>query len=210
MPKENLNPEGDEIVKDQLNPEEEESEEEDLEFLDEDFEESDEEPEKSDEEEDKPDEAIDSLAAYNAEMKKRGLNYNFKSWDDVYKSNKAAADAISKKGMEEKKEEVVVEAPKETVVTPVTTVPNISERLLKVEQPESVFVLEDIKRDHPGKDVYDVWNSSEYYKREALVRAETERNKTRISTPSGGSEEKPEVDEVEQKFVNNLPDKYKK
>lgn len=205
MPKENLNPEGDEIVIDPLNPEEEESEEEDLEFLDEDFEESDEEPEKSDEEEDKPIE--DSLEAYNAEMKKRGLNYNFKSWDDVYKSNKAAADAISKKGMEEKKEEVIVEAPKET---PVVTVPNISERLLKVEQPESVFVLDDIKRDHPGKDVYEVWDSSEYYKKEALVRAETERNKTRISTPSGGSEEKPEVDEVEQKFVNNLPDKYKK
>lgn len=207
MPKENLNPDGDEIVIDPLNQEEEESEEEDLEFLDEDFEESDEEPEKSDEEEDKPD---NSLEAYNAEMKKRGLNYNFKSWDDVAKTNKSLQDAIAKKGMEEKKEEVIVEAPKETVVTPVTTVPNISERLLKVEQPESVFVLEDIKRDHPGKDVYDVWNSSEYYKREALVRAETERNKTRISNPSGGSEEKPEVDEVEQKFVNNLPDKYKK
>lgn len=207
MPKENLNPEEDEVVIDPLNPEEEESEEEDLEFLDEDFEESDEEPEKSDEEEDKPDA---SLEAYNAEMRKRGLNYNFKSWDDVAKTNKSLQDGISKKGMEEKKEEVVVEAPKETVVTPVTTIPNISERLLKVEQPESVFVLEDIKKDHPGKDVYEVWDSSEYYKREALVRAETERNKTRISNPSGGSEETPEVDETEQKFMNNLPDKYKK
>lgn len=205
MPKENLNLEEDESVIDQLNPKEEESEDEDLEFRDEDFEESEEEPEKSGE--DKPDASLD---AYNAEMKKRGLNYNFKSWDDVYKTNKSLQDAISKKGMEEKKDETVVTHVVEKKEEVVTAPSNMSERLLRLEQPESVFVLDDIKKEHPNKDVYEVWNSSEYYKREATARSETEKAKTRIANPAGGADGKPEVDETEQKFINSLPTKYKK
>lgn len=202
MPKENLNPEGDE-PKDPLNQEEEESGDDDLEL---DFEESEDEPLDEEEPKDKPVvEADAALAAYNAEMKARGLNYNFKSWDDVYKSNKNAQDIISKKGMSEKKDEVV------TPVEKVEVVPtNMSERLLKVEQPESRFVLDDIKKDHPGKDVYEVWEKSEYYRKEAQARAEAEKAKLRIATPSGGTEGQPEVDAVEQKFISNLPARYKK
>lgn len=202
MPKENLNPEGDE-PKDPLNQEEEESGDDDLEL---DFEESEDEPLDEEEPKDKPVvKADDALAAYNAEMKARGLNYNFKSWDDVYKSNKNAQDIISKKGMSEKKDEVV------TPVEKVEVVPtNMSERLLKVEQPESRFVIDDIKKDHPGKDVYEVWEKSEYYRKEAQARAEAEKAKLRIAAPSGGAEGQPEVDAVEQKFISNLPAKYKK
>lgn len=200
MPKENLNPEGDEL--DPLNPKEEESGDDDLELLD--FEESEDEPLNEEEPEDKPDEALN---AYNAEMQKRGLNYNFKSWDDVAKSAKQVAKAFAKKGMTEVKPEV----PETPVVpaAPVTEPSNISERLLRLEQPESQYVIDDIKKDHPGKDVYEVWNTSEFYKKEALARSEADAAKKRITTPSGGSEDNPEVDPIEQKFMNNLPQKYK-
>jgi hypothetical protein len=77
--------------------------------------------------------------------------------------------------------------------------------LLKVEQPDSQFVIDEIKKEFPDKDPYEVWNSSEYFKKEAAIRAENERNKSRIANPSGGTEGAPDVDPVEQKFIENLP-----
>lgn len=204
MSKENLNPEGDEPKK-PLNPEEEESEDEDLEFDEEDFEESD---------EDEPDVALE---AYNAEMQKRGLKSNYKSWDDVAKSAKQRAIKFAKKGMEEKNNEQPVK-PEETPVTPTPPTPvvnqpvpsyNMAEELLVMKHPEAALILDDIKKDHPGKDVYEVWKSSTFYQNEAAARAETEKAKQRISNPSGGTEGAPEEDEDSKKFMKNLPPGFK-
>jgi hypothetical protein len=201
-----LNPNGDEIVKIPLN-QDEDSEDEDLEFL------SGIPNAKPEDSEDEAGKA--SLEAYNAEMRKRGFNYNFKSWDDVAKSNKQAAIAFAKNGMENQPVDPTV-TPKPEDVTPVAPVApvapapeqvpsNLSERLLKVEHPESVFIIDEIKRDHPGKDPLTVYETSSYYQKEAVVRAETERNKQRISNPSGNTEGQPEVNETEDKFIGNLP-----
>jgi hypothetical protein len=187
MPKDDLNPEGDE-PKDSLNPEEEEPGDDDLEL---DFEDPEDEPLFEEEPKDKP---IDALAAYNAEMQKRGLNYNFKSWDDVAKSAKQIAAKFAKKGMDEIKPDPV-EEPKKAEVAAVIPM-DISERLLKVEQPESVFVIEQIKKDHPNKDVYEIWNSSEYYRKEAMVRSENERAKSRVTPPDGSPEGEPKEDPI--------------
>lgn len=212
MPEVNLNPKGDES-NDTLNPDEKESLDgkDDLELLD--FEEPNN-PDNKDDGKPTEEERQKALDAYNAEMRARGLNYNFKSWEDVYKSNKNAQDIISKKGMENNQNN----QPNTPVVTPENNQPNpttpeapvaqpsnVSERLLRVEQPEAQYVLEDIKRDHPGKDVYEVWNSSQYYQREAKVRAEAEAAKLRVSHPSGGGEGEPEKDEMSDKFMKNLP-----
>jgi len=191
-----LNPTEDLELDSKLTPEEDSDE--DLKFLDE----LDEEPEDSEEE---PDGSEKALEQFNTELKKRGLNKNYKSWDDVAKSEKQRDIDFAKKGMD-KKEEVIEK--KEEVVEKLPS--NLSERLLRVEKPESAFILDEIKKDHPGKDVLEVYESSEYYQKEALVRAENERNKQRIANPSGNTEGQPEVDETEQKFMNNLPNKYKK
>lgn len=207
MPEENLNPNGDE-PQTPLNQQEEESLDgkDGLELL------SFEEPDGQNADQGKPDEAKSkaALEAYNAEMKARGLNYNFKSWDDVYKSNKTAQDIISKKGMENNQPTTPVVTPENqpnptTPPTPVVQPANMSERLLRVEHPDAVHVLEDIKRDHPGKDVYEIWEKSQFYQKEAKVRAEAEAAKLRVSHPSGGGEGVPETDQMSEKFMKNLP-----
>jgi len=165
----------------------EDSEDEDLKFLDE---------LESEPDESKEDEGSDeALKIYNAELKKRGLNKNYKSWDDVAKSEKQRDIDFAKKGMEKAN----------TVVKEVEVIPtNLSERLLKVEHPESQFVIDEIKKDNPGKDPYEIWNKSSYYQKEAEFRATNERNKQRIANPSGNSEGKGEVDEMSQKFMKNF------
>jgi hypothetical protein len=168
---------------------EEDSTDEDLKFLDE----LETEPTESQETEG----SDEALKVYNAELKKRGLNKNYKSWDDVAKSEKQRDIDFAKKGME--KSNVVI---KKEVVEVMPT--NLSERLLLVEKPDSKFVIDEIKKDNPGKDPYEVWNKSSYYPKEAEFRAKNERNKQRISNPSGNSEGKGEVDEMSQKFMKNF------
>jgi hypothetical protein len=197
-----LNPSEEELDK-SLNPDEEDFEDEELEFLDEDEEDSEEEPEKDKSEDEEPKTALEIL---NAEFKKAGLNKNYKSWDDVIKSEKQRDTefAQGKKPMEpvEKNEE-------EQEIVPAQPVSNMSERVLKLEHPESVHVLEEIKRDHPKGDVLAIYESSEYYKKEATVREENEQAKRRITSPSGGVEGdggKP-ANDTESFFMNedNLP-----
>lgn len=184
---EELNPTENEELDSELTPKED-SEDDDLKFLDE----LETEPEESQE----PDGSEEALKIYNAELKKRGLNKNYKSWDDVAKSEKQRDIDFAKKGMENAKPVVV----KEVEVIPT----NLSERLLKVEHPESQFVIDEIKKDNPGKDPYEVWTNSSYYQKEAEFRATNERNKQRIANPSGNSEGKGEVDEMSQKFMKNF------
>lgn len=191
-----LNPTGDEIREDELN-QEGDSEDEDLKFLDTELEN---EPEESKE----PDGSKEALDIYNAELKKRGLNKNYKSWDDVAKSEKQRDIDFAKKGVEKQKEE-----PKEEV----TSNPDrllIKELQLKLDAPESKYVIDEIKKEHPGKDPYEIWNSSEYYKREAAIRAENERNKQRIANPSGNSEGQQKEDEMSKKFMKNFPPSVQK
>jgi hypothetical protein len=187
---EELNQQEDEL-KDSLTPEED-LEDDDLDFLDE-------EPKKEPEESQEPDGSKKALDIYNAELKKRGLNKNYKSWDDVAKSEKQRDIDFAKKGMEKKEEKKEEALPS-----------NLSERLLRVEQPDSQFIIDEIKKDHPGRDPYEIWNSSEYYRKEAAVRAENERNKTRITNPSGNSEEQKKGDEMSQKFMKNFPPSVQK
>ena len=191
-------------IKDSLTPEED-SEDEDLKFLDE--------LEKESEESDESDDSAEALKVYNAELQKRGLNKNYKSWDDVAKSEKQRDIDFAKKGMEKAKEE----PKKEEVISNPSDRLLISELKLKVDVPESKYVIDDIKKEHPDKDLYEIWNSSEYYKKEAAIRAENERNKSRITNPSVNSEEQKKDDEMSKKFMRNFPShveqaikKYKK
>lgn len=197
---EELNPKEEE-PKQPLTPEED-SEDEDLKFLDEDFEEEPEESEKPKGEEE-PDGSKTALNILNAELKKKGLNKNFKSWDGVAKSMKQMDIAFAQKGMEEKQEEKIVQEPQ-------VQKQFIPSKVIELAYPELKYIKDEIIKEHPGKNVLEVYEASAYYQKEALVRAENERNKERIANPSGNTEGKPEVDETEQKFLNNLPDKYKK
>lgn len=205
MPKDELNPDGEEN-KVPLNQEEDESGDVDLELDD------------LDEEDDQPNGggSDDAISVYNAEMQKRGLNYNYKSWDDVAKSAKQQAAEFAKKGMEQNKNDETKDEPKDDKPAakapeqPVVQAPsNISERLLRVEEPASKFVIEDIKKSHPGRDVYEVWNESEYYKKEAQARAEAEQAKNRVNKPSNGGEPDPQSDQMSKKFMKNLPPGFK-
>ena len=188
---EELNPTGDEALN-SSNPAGD-SEDEDLDFLDE----IENEPDESQE----PEGSEKALKVFNEELKKRGLNKNYKSWDDVAKSEKQRDIAFAKKGMEEPKKELKKEElssnPSERLL--------ISELQLKIDSPDSKYILDDIKKEHPGKDPYEIWNSSEYYKKEAAIRAENERNKERIANPSNNSEGKPEEDGMSKKFMKNFP-----
>jgi len=192
---EELNQQEDEL-KDSLTPNED-SEDDDLDFLDE-------EPKKEPEESQEPDGSQKALELLNTELKKRGLDKNYKSWDDVAKSEKQRDIDFAKKGMEKQNEKL-----KEEVISNPDSL-LIKELQLKIDAPESKFVIDEIKKEHPGKDPYEIWNSSEYYKREAAVRAENERNKTRITNPSGNSEEQKKVDEMSQKFMKNFPPSVQK
>jgi hypothetical protein len=153
---------------------------EDLSFLDEEEKESpkDAQPQKGEQD-------ASALEIFN---KKVGKNY--KSWEDVAKSEKQRDIEFAQKGKE--KPEKVVDV-------------NLSERLLRVEKPESQFVIDEIKKDNPGQDPYEIWNKSEYYQKESLVRAEKERNKERISNPSGNPEGQPKKDPMSEKFKKNFP-----
>jgi len=183
----------DEVITDPSN-QNGDTDDDDLKFLDEeDFKE---EPTVSDNEE-----QSGSIEAFNAEMKKRGLNYNFKSWDDVAKSQKQRDIDFAKKGVEKAKDE----PKKEEVNSNPSDRLLIKELQLKIDAPESQYVIDEIKKEHPGQDPYEIWNASEYYKKEASIRAENERNKQRIANPSGNSEGKQEEDGMSQKFMKNFP-----
>ena len=186
-----LNPKEDEVL-DPLNPKED-SEDEDLKFLDE----LEEEPDESKE----PEGSKEALEIFNEELKRRGLNKNYKSWDDVAKSEKQRDIAFAKKGMEEPKKE----PKKEELSSNPSDRLLISELQLKIDNPDSKYIIDDIKKEHPGKDPYEIWNSSEYYKKEAAIRAENERNKERIANPSNNSEGKPKEDAMSKKFMKNFP-----
>jgi hypothetical protein len=113
----------------------------------------------------------------------------------------------------QKKVTNVVEKPQTD--KPVTANVTMSERLLKLEQPASKFVIDEIKRDHPGKDPYAVWEQSEYYRNEASIREAKENAKKRVGNPSdrvgddGG--EKTEAEKMEDKFMDpsKLPPGFK-
>lgn len=119
--------------------------------------------------------------------KKVGKNY--KSWEDVAKSEKQRDIDFAQKGKQ---------------VAPQLDI-NLSERLLRVEKPESQYIIEEIKKDHPGKDPYEIWEKSEYYRKEAKIRAEKEENKKRIGNPSGNPEGQPQEDPMSKKFMKNFP-----
>lgn len=170
-----------------------EDSDEDLDFLDESEEES----------EEKTDDSGDPLNILNEELRKRGLNKNYKSWDDVAKSEKQRDIDFAKKGMEEKKKE-------ETPVSNLSDNLLIKELQLKLDEPDSKYVIDDIKTEHPNKDPYEIWKSSEYYKKEAAIRAENERNKLRVQNPSGNSEENKKQNEMSEKFKKNYPPSVQK
>ena len=154
-----------------------EGESDDLNFLDEEKEET-----------QKPQEEQDATAL---EIFNKKVGKSYKSWEDVSKSEKQRDIDFAKKGIEK------------TVEKPMSS--EISERLLRVEQPESKFMIDEIKKDHPGEDPYKYWNSSEYYRKEAKARAEAEENKKRIANPSGNSDGQPARDPMSQKFMRNFP-----
>ena len=89
---------------------------------------------------------------------------------------------------------------------------SMSERLLKLERPESNFVIDMIKRDHPEKDPYKVWEESEFYRNEAKIRSEQDEAKKRMTPPTnsnGEEEEQSAESKIEDKFMKTLPGAFK-
>lgn len=134
--------------------------------------------EEEEDEDDLDDEASKkSLAAYNKRVGK-----DYKSWDDVAKSEKERDKALAEGGRQRKKE-----AGDSKLKTPVSAT---EERLLKLEDPNAVLVLDELKEDakSSGKSILELWDKSSYYKKEAKARAdakaEEEKSKKDIGTPS--------------------------
>ncbi len=151
----------------------------------------DKEDESDDEEED--DDKLDdeaSMRALSAYNKRVGKDY--KSWDDVAKSEKERDKAISDRGRQQHKE-----AGNSKLKTPVSAT---EERLLKLEDPSVVHVLDELKEDAKasGKSVLELWDKSSYYKKEAKARAEAkaeeEKNKNNVSSPSRKSGDGGKID----------------
>lgn len=149
---------------------------------DSDEDEDDDEEEDSDEEDDDEEELDEetskkSLAAYNKRVGK-----DYKSWDDVAKSEKERDKAIADKGRQPQKEA--------NGSKPKTPVSATEERLLKLEDPNVVHVMDELKEDAKasGKTVLELWDKSSYYKKEAKARAEAkaeeEKNKENVGSPS--------------------------
>lgn len=146
-------------------------------------EDEDEKDEEDDSEEDDDEEKLDdeaskkSLAAYNKRVGK-----DYKSWDDVAKSEKERDKAIADKGRQQHKE-----AGNSKQQMPVSAT---EERLLKLEDPNVVHVMDELKEDAKasGKTVLELWDKSSYYKKEAKARAEAkaeeEKNKGNVGSPS--------------------------
>lgn len=160
--KDDLNPEGDEDIKD-----------EDLDFLDED-----------------QDEEKTALDIFNKKVGKK-----YKSWDDVAKSERQRDKEFAQKPQPKKPENVVPQNYK------------TSERLLTIKHPESEYILDRIKKEHPNEDPFDVWENSEFYRNEASALAEKKRSEERISNPTGadGGEEDDFEKKMSKKFMRNFP-----
>lgn len=129
----------------------------------------------------------------------------FKSKEDVIKSLKQM-DKLFAEGKAQKK------TPEPVTPQPVVD-SSMSERLLRLEQPDSQHVIDMIKRDHPGKDPYVVWNESEFYRNEASVRAAKQEAEKRMQPPSGepGGKQKTEEEVIADKWMNRpLPPGFAK
>jgi len=190
-----LNQKGEPIDDSTSNPDGDEVEDEDeLDFLTE----EEQEKKRLQAEEDKK-----ALEIYNKRVGKE-----YKSWDDVKKSERQRDIDFAKNPP--KKEDP---KPEPNEVKKDFTV---SERLLKLENKdygESVMagIISEIKSDHPDKDPLQVWESYEFYRKEAKARAEVEAKKERIKNPSGNGGENKKEDATSDYYMdpNRLPPGFK-
>ena len=129
----------------------------------------------------------------------------FKSKEDIVKSLKQMDKLFAEGKAQPKSQEPVV---------PQTNVDSsMSERLMRIEQPDSVHVIDMIKKDHPGKDPYEVWTESEFYRNEAATRAAKKAAEARMQKPSGEPGGQPKTDEevIAEKWMNRpLPPGFAK
>lgn len=116
-----------------------------------------------------------------------GAKKSFKDVGQVVKALKQQDKEFIKKGASHQQE--TKKEPKSSPKMPEAQ--NRDERLLKLESPESEFVLDemkDIARD-TRKSILDIWDESAYLKNEAKARAEAHKqkatDKTKVGAPSG-------------------------
>jgi len=140
-----------------------------------------------DDEEDDADDVLENEAskkALDAYNKRVGKDY--KSWDDVAKAEKEHDKKFADDGRKQDKDKKADDGSKPKSSPSVAT----EERLLKLENPDAVLVMDELKADakSTGKTILELWDSATYYKREAKSRAEAkaeeEKAKGNIGNPS--------------------------
>lgn len=137
-----------------------------------------------------------TIEAYN---EKTGKQY--KSWDDVAKSERERDKAFAQKGQQQKKE-VKQDFPSST----------LEERILKLEKPELASVLDELKADAQatGKSILELAEVP-YYQKKAQSISESKDNMGKVSSPSGDIQhEKKETDleVISKKFSSRMPNGF--
>ena len=122
----------------------------------------------------------DTLAEINDKAGK-----SFKDVGQVVKALKQQDKKFIQKGVQQETEKEPKSSPK------MPEAQNRDERLLKLESPESEFVLDEMKdmAKDTRKSILDIWDESAYLKNEAKARAEAHKQKAtdkgKVGTPSG-------------------------
>jgi hypothetical protein len=111
---------------------------------------------------------------------------NFQSVDQIVNSLKESDEKFREEGRK-KKDEVVNQS------KPKVGIPNDrDERLLKLENPNSIYVLEEMREEASKSkcSILDIWDRSHYFKLEAQIRSEAEKTKEtnirKVGFPSAG------------------------
>lgn len=127
-------------------------------------------------------EEVGSLKEINEETGK-----DFKDIPAVIKALKQQDKDFVKKGIKQEKEQ----KEKPTVAKTPQEQSTYDERILKLESPESAFVLDEMKdiAKDTRKSILDIWDDSAYLKKEASARAEASKlkntNKKKVGAPTG-------------------------
>ncbi len=134
-----------------------------------------------------------TIEAYN---EKTGKQY--KSWDDVAKSERERDIAFAQKGQGKEKE-----------VKQVTPSETLEERILRLEKPELISVMDELKQDAKaaGKSILELAEVP-YYQKKAQSISDSEKNMSKISKPSNEIqrvEKETEEKKLAKRLASNMP-----
>lgn len=153
--------------------------------------------------------SADEKEAFLAQINKlEGRNY--KTVEDYAKTvaerNKAFSDAGRKKKEEEDSARKAAE-----LSTPQSTGDKYAERMLKIEEPNSSYVLDELKQIAKDlkTDVFDAWEKTSWIRKEAEARADADKNRKKVSKPSnrttGGGGSEVELSDADRALLARRP-----